>query len=696
MSGRDSQPVARGFARWAGGLLSLVAVAVVALGIRTFQSPQAAQAQAPEKSSGAKTVPLVKRPAGSAPKSGVPAQPRTVAATPSKNGAVAPAAPPPVSSLAVMAVVNGQPISRDELGHECLRRYGEEVLESLVNTQLISDALKSRSIAITKRDIDAEIDRVAAKFSLPRAQWLTLLRDERGFTEEQYGRDVIWPMLALRMLAAADVKVTNEELQMAFESEYGPKVRARMIILPSLAQAQAVQAEAAADPKRFGELARKGEDANIAAASGVIPPICRHSGSPEIEAAAFALKKGQVSKPIKVANKYVILYCEDLIPEKYPTTEQLKSIEKQLSDRLREDRIRKASAEFFTRMQQSAKIVNVWNDAALRKANPGVAATINGRPITIEQLQAECLERHAHDVLEGEINREILAQELARRKVVVSDKDLNAEIARAAESYGKFKPDGKTPDIDAWLKEVTAHDGATVELYKDDAVWPSVALKKLVSSKVQVSDDDLRKGYESSYGERVDVLAIVLGDQRLAQRVWDQARNNPTQAFFEELAEQYSIEPTSRGNRGKVPPIRRHSGGGKIEEEAFKLKAGELSGIIAADDQFILLRCVGRTKPVAVDFATVRDNIYKDIHEKKIRVEMNKEFERLVSSAQVDNYLAGTSQPGRRAAGAAPTAPTQAVAAPAKSSPTKLTPIRTPAKSGVPATATNPKTKTVR
>ena len=63
-----------------------------------------------------------------------------------------------------------------------------------------------------------------------------------------------------------------------------------------------------------------------------------------------------------------------------------------------------------------------------------------------------------------------------------------------------------------------------------------------------------------------------------AQKVWDLARNNPTDAFFAELAQQYSVEPASRGNGGKVPPIRRYGGSPLIEEEAFKLKAGRAVG----------------------------------------------------------------------------------------------------------------------
>src|SRR5262249_5648975 len=103
-------------------------------------------------------------------------------------------------------------------------------------------------------------------------------------------------------------------------------------------------------------------------------------------------------------------------------------------------------------------------------------------------------------------------------------------------------------------------------------------------------------------------------------------------------------------NGGKVPPIRRFGGSPMIEEEAFKLKAGELSGIVSVDGQFIILRCQGRTKPVQTDFKAVRGEVGKGIQEKKLRLLITKEFERLREVAQVDNFLAGTSQSGNRSA----------------------------------------------
>src|SRR5688572_4855571 len=48
----------------------------------------------------------------------------------------------------VMAVVNSEQITTRQLGQECMRRYGEEVLESLVNRQLIVQACQKSGIEI--------------------------------------------------------------------------------------------------------------------------------------------------------------------------------------------------------------------------------------------------------------------------------------------------------------------------------------------------------------------------------------------------------------------------------------------------------------------------------------------------------------------------------------------------------------------
>ncbi|MDX1944885.1 MAG: peptidylprolyl isomerase [Pirellulaceae bacterium] len=638
-------------------LASLALIAAVCLALRANFGPGRAEAQqAPAR----QFTPA--RPATTAAPAARPATPPQPPAA--SKGAAAPAlAPPNPATLQTMAVVNSEPITRVELGRECIRRYGNEVLESIVNRQLIADACRQRNVQITEQDLDAEIERISTRFGLPRDRWLALLEQERGYSPDRYRREVVWPMLALRRLAADQIEVTQEELRQGFEAEFGPKVRARLIAVGSRAKAEQVRAAAVANPKAFGELSKQHtEEPGVASAYGVIPPIRKHVGDKNLEAAAFALKPGEISPVIQVfgpdgklvENMFYILKCEEQIPQQFISSQQLAEQQKRLSERIRENKMRVAASKFFDDMQKQAQIVNVMADPMLAQAQPGIAATIGGRPITLQQLGDECIVRHGEEVLDGEVNRKLLQQELNRKRQVVGAQDIDAEVDRAADSYGFHKQDG-SPDREKWLAEVCSKDGATVDLYVRDAVWPSVALKKLVGEKVVVTEEDLQKGFEANYGERVEALAIVLTDQRQAQKVWEMARNNPTDAFFAELAQQYSVEPTSRSNGGKVPPIQKHGGSKQLEDEAFRLKQGELSGILVIDGQFIILRCQGRTKPVQPEFAEVRGELYKEIHEKKLRAMMTAEFSRLRDNAQIDNFLAGTSQAAR-----GPTAPKSA------------------------------------
>jgi hypothetical protein len=97
-----------------------------------------------------------------------------------------------------------------------------------------------------------------------------------------------------------------------------------------------------------------------------------------------------------------------------------------------------------------------------------------------------------------------------------------------------------------------------------------------------------------------------------------------------------------------VPPIQRFGGQPQLEDVAFELKPDELSGIIQLGDKFVILKCEGRTQPVAVNQEEVQDILYQDIYETKLRLAMNNKFEEIRAHARIDNYLAGTSQAPER------------------------------------------------
>ena len=156
----------------------------------------------------------------------------------------------------VMAVVNGQDIRRDALATACVERFGEDVLEGLVNKRLIQHHCRNRGIQVTDAEIDAEIDRMAARFKIGREQLLKdVIERQRGVSEAQYKNDMLWPMIAIRKVAAEELSVTDEQLQQAYESQFGEAVKCRLIVVADRQLAEQLHRQLSAQPAEFARLA---------------------------------------------------------------------------------------------------------------------------------------------------------------------------------------------------------------------------------------------------------------------------------------------------------------------------------------------------------------------------------------------------------------------------------------------------------
>ena len=180
----------------------------------------------------------------------------------------------------VVAVVNADPITRQMLSDATLKRYGQTVLDNvIINRQLIFQACKENGVTVTDAEVAEEISRLASKFGFSVQDYLKLLEESRNIAPSRYGREFIWPILALRKLVADRVEPTEEERNRAFLAEYGEAVKCRMIMVADAKKANELHQQATAKPESFGALAKQySEDEVSASVSGLIPPIRRYTG----------------------------------------------------------------------------------------------------------------------------------------------------------------------------------------------------------------------------------------------------------------------------------------------------------------------------------------------------------------------------------------------------------------------------------
>ena len=188
-----------------------------------------------------------------------------------------------------IATVNGVVISRQRLADECVSRHGVDVLDTLIMRALLEQAMKAKGIEVTASEINAEIDRDAARSGLQRENFLRALAKEREISPRQYAEYIAYPGVALRKLSEPRIQVTAEDIDRAFDAYYGEKLVVRMILVDSLAKAKDVWNQVRENPGGFARIAESNSmDQDSRAIGGLMSqPIGRYDEPLHVSGAAF-------------------------------------------------------------------------------------------------------------------------------------------------------------------------------------------------------------------------------------------------------------------------------------------------------------------------------------------------------------------------------------------------------------------------
>lgn len=283
----------------------------------------------------------------------------------------------PVNPTDPIAIINDEAITRQQLADEVIARKGKEVLETMIARALLDQAIRKQKMTVTQAEIDAEVAAVARRTAGVSSEvWLRTLEKDRGVTPIQYKRDIIYPTIALRKLAEPRVKITKDDLQRAYESQFGDKLRCRMIMVNSLRAAQEVWAEVRKNPGGFEKIAEeRSMDLATKSMGGLIAePIVRHSYPLNVSEAAFRQlvdgdpndkdeshkpKDGDITGPIQVSEaSWIILRREAVIPAQGKDPND-PAISEQLMEIVRDVKLQEEMGKVFNEILTNSRIENM-------------------------------------------------------------------------------------------------------------------------------------------------------------------------------------------------------------------------------------------------------------------------------------------------------------------------------------------------
>jgi hypothetical protein len=254
--------------------------------------------------------------------------------------------------------------------------------------------------------------------------------------------------------------------------------------------------------------------------------------------------------------------------------------------------------------------------------------------ITRRELGDYLIDRFGSERIDFLVNRKIIEMACQAQHITISDAEIKVQLDADLLGFG-----GLT--VDQFVNNVLKKYNKTLFEYKEDVIRPKLALERYVRGKIVVSEEDIQKGFEAKFGPKVDCRIIVLAREQKkdAVDIWTKIRQDPN--LFDDYAKKQFM-PKIASTGGKVDPVHKHFGNASIEEEAFKLKPGEISSLIEMPDDgsTIILRC---EKHIPAD-ATKQINeeraaLYQEILQARMGDQMKKIFEELRKKAAPQIFL---------------------------------------------------------
>ncbi|MCR3922886.1 MAG: peptidylprolyl isomerase [Firmicutes bacterium] len=211
----------------------------------------------------------------------------------------------------VVATVNGEKITKDQLYEAFVANGGSTVLEQLVSDRIITQEAKNLGVEVTEEELDAQIEKLIAENYYGMEEYFQQALDQYGITKETL-KESMRPELLLLGIVRSKTEVTDEEVEAYFvehqeDFNIPEKIEVRHILVESEEEANDVFAllQGGGD---FAELAKEySKDPGSASEGGALGLVGHGAFVKEFEEVAFTLPVGEFSEPVESEHGFHII-----------------------------------------------------------------------------------------------------------------------------------------------------------------------------------------------------------------------------------------------------------------------------------------------------------------------------------------------------------------------------------------------------
>ena len=237
------------------------------------------------------------------------------------------------ASSGVPLSIDGQAVAWSSVRDRLAEAAGAVVVEEIALDVVIQREAQLRGMQITQADIELErkwlaraVDQGTRSSGADPATLVNEIRHRRGLGPERFAA-MLRRNATLRAMVRGTIEVSDDQVERAWRIQHGERVRVRIILTPTMAEAQRLRTQAIANGSgelAFAKLAESYSTDNSAPLGGLVEPFSTEDPAYEetIRRVAATLQPGQIGPVVSTRNGHAVVLLTERIPPDGITLEQ--------------------------------------------------------------------------------------------------------------------------------------------------------------------------------------------------------------------------------------------------------------------------------------------------------------------------------------------------------------------------------------